>query len=142
MRLAEETEDLHLDAETVAKGVAAILSDTAKGLYYVAQVGNEIAIELIDDGGGINLEQIRANAVAQGRFGADATPTDAATTIPIHQWNRKGVDLGHHDLITLPIRSSLKHRTSRTFEVENPGDNEGDGKELSSRNPAQLTRLP
>ena len=43
MRLAEETEDLHLDAETVAKGVAAILSDTAKGLYYVAQVGNEIA---------------------------------------------------------------------------------------------------
>ena len=42
LRLAEETEDLQLDPDCVAKGVAAILADPAKGLYYVAEVESEV----------------------------------------------------------------------------------------------------
>ena len=42
LRLAEETEDLHLDPGCVAKGVAAILADPSKGLYFVAQVEREV----------------------------------------------------------------------------------------------------
>ena len=40
------------------------------------QVANEIAIELTDDGAGLDLGQLRAKAVAQGRIAADAQPTD------------------------------------------------------------------
>ncbi|MDQ6619059.1 MAG: Hpt domain-containing protein [Pseudomonadota bacterium] len=43
----------------------------------VRQVSNEIAIELTDDGGGLDLERIRARAVAQGRLAAEAQPTEA-----------------------------------------------------------------
>src|SRR4030095_13205642 len=43
----------------------------------VRQVGNEIAIELTDDGAGINLDQIRTKAVGQGKIAGDAQPTDA-----------------------------------------------------------------
>ena len=42
LRLAEETEELHLDPGCVDKGVAAILSDPAKGLYFVAQTRGEV----------------------------------------------------------------------------------------------------
>jgi len=42
LRLAWETEDLHLSPDCVAKGVAAILGDASKGLYFVAEVGKEI----------------------------------------------------------------------------------------------------
>jgi chemosensory pili system protein ChpA (sensor histidine kinase/response regulator) len=41
----------------------------------VRQVGNEIAIELADDGRGLDLAEIRAKAVAQHRLAADAQPT-------------------------------------------------------------------
>ena len=37
LRLAAETEDLRLDPECVSAGVAAILKDPAKGLYFVAE---------------------------------------------------------------------------------------------------------
>jgi chemosensory pili system protein ChpA (sensor histidine kinase/response regulator) len=43
----------------------------------VRQVGNEVAIEFADDGAGLDLEGIRARAVASGRLAADAQPTDA-----------------------------------------------------------------
>jgi hypothetical protein len=39
----------------------------------VRQVANEIAIELADDGAGLNLEGVRAKAVAQG--GSPPMPT-------------------------------------------------------------------
>ena len=42
LRLAAETEALHLDPECVNQGVAAILSDPAKGLYFVAQINGEV----------------------------------------------------------------------------------------------------
>lgn len=42
LRLAQETEDLHLNDKSVSKGVAAILGDPSKGLYFVAESGQEI----------------------------------------------------------------------------------------------------
>ena len=63
--------------ESRAARAAAGKPETGEIALTVRQVGNEIAIELVDDGGGINLEQIRARAVAQGRINADAAPTDA-----------------------------------------------------------------
>ncbi|HVN36501.1 MAG TPA: response regulator, partial [Casimicrobiaceae bacterium] len=53
-------------------------SETGEITLTVRQVGNEIAIELIDDGAGLDLERIRAKAVAQGRFKADDKPSDEA----------------------------------------------------------------
>ncbi len=52
-------------------------AETGEIALTVRQVGNEIAIELTDDGGGLDLEQIRGKAVVQGRIAADAHPTDA-----------------------------------------------------------------
>ena len=52
-------------------------SETGEITLTVRQVANEIAIELADDGAGLNLEGVRAKAVAQGRIAADAQPTDA-----------------------------------------------------------------
>jgi GNAT superfamily N-acetyltransferase len=37
IRLAEESEGLHLDPDTVAKGVSALLEDFSKGIYFVAE---------------------------------------------------------------------------------------------------------
>ena len=51
-------------------------SETGEITLTVRQVGNEIRIELADDGAGLNLAQVRARAVAQGRISADAQPTD------------------------------------------------------------------
>ncbi len=51
--------------------------ETGEIALTVRQVGNEIAIELTDDGRGLNLEQIREKAIAQGRIAADAQPTSA-----------------------------------------------------------------
>ena len=56
---------------------AAGKSETGEITLTVRQVGNEIAIELADDGAGLDLARIRAKAVAQGRIAADAAPTDA-----------------------------------------------------------------
>ena len=41
------------------------------------QQGNEVAISLADDGGGIPLEKIRSRAVAMGMIGVDEAVTDA-----------------------------------------------------------------
>ena len=51
-------------------------SETGEITLTVRQVANEIAIELTDDGAGIDLGQLRAKAVAKGRIAADAQPTD------------------------------------------------------------------
>jgi GNAT superfamily N-acetyltransferase len=47
LRLARETEDLRLEPLCVQQGVAALLSDPAKGLYYVAEVNGVIAGQLM-----------------------------------------------------------------------------------------------
>jgi chemosensory pili system protein ChpA (sensor histidine kinase/response regulator) len=74
----------HLLRNALDHGVESRAARTASGkpetgeiALTVRQVGNEVAIEITDDGAGINLDQIRARAVAQGRIAADAAPTDA-----------------------------------------------------------------
>src|SRR6185295_6258051 len=52
-------------------------SETGEIALTVRQVGNEIAIELADDGAGLDFAQIRARATAQGMLAPDAQPTDA-----------------------------------------------------------------
>src|SRR6185436_60017 len=51
-------------------------SETGEITLTVRQVANEIAIELVDDGAGLDLDRIRAKAIAQGRFKADDKPSD------------------------------------------------------------------
>ena len=63
--------------EPRARRVKAGKSETGEITLTVRQVANEIAIELTDDGAGLDLDQLRAKAVAKGRFAADAQPTDA-----------------------------------------------------------------
>ncbi len=43
LRLAAETEALRLDPERVRTGVAALLNDPSKGLYFVAEVDGSVA---------------------------------------------------------------------------------------------------
>ena len=52
--------------ESRAARAAAGKPETGEIALTVRQVGNEIAIELVDDGGGINLEQIRARGDRAG----------------------------------------------------------------------------
>ena len=62
--------------ETRSMRLKAGKSETGEITLTVRQVANEIAIELADDGAGLNLDRVRAKAIAQGRFAADAQPTD------------------------------------------------------------------
>jgi len=52
-------------------------SETGEITLTVRQVGNEIAIELADDGAGLDLARVRAKAIGMGKFPADAQPTNA-----------------------------------------------------------------
>ena len=63
--------------EPRATRVAAGKAETGEITLTVRQVGNEIAIELGDDGAGLDFAQIRARAVALGRIAAGVEPTDA-----------------------------------------------------------------
>jgi ribosomal protein S18 acetylase RimI-like enzyme len=45
--LAEESEGLHLDAARVQAGVAAVLEDPAKGMYYVAEMAGAVVGQLM-----------------------------------------------------------------------------------------------
>ncbi len=47
LRLAEETEQLRLNPQTVSAGVTAVLSDPAKGLYFVAEADGAVAGQLM-----------------------------------------------------------------------------------------------
>lgn len=61
--------------EDRAARVAASKSETGELAITVRQEGNEIALTLSDDGGGLPLEEIKARAVASGLFAADVEPT-------------------------------------------------------------------
>ena len=63
--------------EAADERVAAAKPETGEIALTVRQVGNEIAIEIADDGAGLDLDDIRAKAVAQGKLAAQARPTDA-----------------------------------------------------------------
>ena len=47
LKMALETEGLHLDAPTVQKGVAAVFEDAAKGAYYVAEADGQVIASLM-----------------------------------------------------------------------------------------------
>ncbi|HEY9170789.1 MAG TPA: GNAT family N-acetyltransferase [Verrucomicrobiae bacterium] len=47
LRLAAETEQLRLDPETVNAGVAAILADPVKGIYFVAEIEGVVVGQLM-----------------------------------------------------------------------------------------------
>jgi chemosensory pili system protein ChpA (sensor histidine kinase/response regulator) len=55
---------------------AAGKSETGEITLSVRQSGNEIEIELADDGAGIDLARVREKALAQGLVAADATPSE------------------------------------------------------------------
>jgi chemosensory pili system protein ChpA (sensor histidine kinase/response regulator) len=59
---------------------AAGKSETGEIALKVRQVGNEVVIELADDGAGIDFERVRERAVALGLVEADAAPTEAQLT--------------------------------------------------------------
>ena len=45
-KMAEETEDLHLERSTVQRGVEAVVRDPKKGFYLVAEKGNRMVGQL------------------------------------------------------------------------------------------------
>lgn len=47
IRMALETESLHLDPAVIVPGVQAVLSDPAKGLYFVAEISGQLAGQLM-----------------------------------------------------------------------------------------------
>jgi chemosensory pili system protein ChpA (sensor histidine kinase/response regulator) len=61
--------------ETREARLAAGKSETGEIELTVRQVGNEITIELVDDGRGIDFESVRERAVAVGLLPADSEPT-------------------------------------------------------------------
>ena len=74
----------HLLRNSVAHGVEAPAARTAAGkdaggvvTVTVAQAGNEVAVEVADDGAGLDLARIRLRAVERGLLSPDAKPSDA-----------------------------------------------------------------
>ena len=74
----------HLLRNAIAHGVESREARTAAGknetgelLVQVAQEGNEVVIEFSDDGGGLDLERIKAKAVSSGLLSEDDMATDA-----------------------------------------------------------------
>jgi len=47
LAMAMETEQLQLDLPTVIKGVAAVMADSSKGIYYVAEVNGQVVGSLL-----------------------------------------------------------------------------------------------
>jgi chemosensory pili system protein ChpA (sensor histidine kinase/response regulator) len=63
--------------ETREARVAAGKSETGELLVEVAQEGNEIVIEFSDDGGGLDLERIKAKAISTGLLAEEDAASDA-----------------------------------------------------------------
>ncbi|MYM93689.1 hybrid sensor histidine kinase/response regulator [Duganella vulcania] len=73
----------HLLRNAIAHGVesraarsAAGKNETGELLVQVTQQGNEVVIEFTDDGGGLDLERIRAKAISSGLLREDEEATD------------------------------------------------------------------
>ncbi|MBV7537372.1 Hpt domain-containing protein [Duganella sp. sic0402] len=73
----------HLLRNAIAHGVeardaraAAGKSETGELLVQAAQEGNEVVIEFSDDGGGLDLERIKAKAISLGMLDEDGQATD------------------------------------------------------------------
>jgi chemosensory pili system protein ChpA (sensor histidine kinase/response regulator) len=73
----------HLLRNSVAHGIEAAAQRRAAGkpetgtiTITAQQEGNEVAVEVRDDGGGLDLARIRARALDRGLLAADASPSD------------------------------------------------------------------
>ncbi|UCE33038.1 MAG: response regulator [Burkholderiales bacterium] len=62
--------------EPRAERIAAGKSETGEITIEVRQEGNEVVLSLGDDGGGLDLERIRARAIEAGLMPPDSRPTD------------------------------------------------------------------
>ncbi|HET9047036.1 MAG TPA: Hpt domain-containing protein, partial [Casimicrobiaceae bacterium] len=62
--------------EARAVRVAAGKPETGEISLTVRQIGNEVVIELADDGGGIDFERVRRRALSLGMIAGDAEPTE------------------------------------------------------------------
>jgi chemosensory pili system protein ChpA (sensor histidine kinase/response regulator) len=81
--------------ESPERGVAA--GKDAGGLVSitVAQSGNEVAVEVADDGAGLDLARIRSLAVARGVLAADAEASDAELAQIVFKPGFSTADSGH-----------------------------------------------
>ncbi|MGH8712774.1 MAG: Hpt domain-containing protein, partial [Casimicrobiaceae bacterium] len=106
--------------------------ETGEITVNVRQQGNEIAIDLADDGAGLDLDRIRERARAQGLVAADVEPTEAqliefifapgfSTAAKITQISGRGVgmDVVRSDIAALggrvEVASSAQHGTAFTL---------------------------
>jgi chemosensory pili system protein ChpA (sensor histidine kinase/response regulator) len=71
--------------ETPAERQAAGKDPTGSVTVTLTQVGNEVAVEVRDDGAGLNLARIRERALALGLFGAGVEPTESALSALIFE---------------------------------------------------------
>ena len=121
--------------EPRAQRIKAGKSETGEITLTVRQVANEIAIELADDGAGLNLEGVRAKAVAQGRIAADAHPSEAqliecifhpgfSTASKVTQVSGRGIgmDVVRSEIMTLGGRVEVATRagSGTTFHLYLP----------------------
>ncbi|HVE50664.1 MAG TPA: Hpt domain-containing protein [Casimicrobiaceae bacterium] len=101
----------------------------------VRQAGNEIVIELVDDGGGIELSRIREKAIALQMIAADAEPTEAqlldcifrpgfstASKVTAISGRGVGMDVVRSEIAALGGRVDIasKHRFGTRFTLSLP----------------------
>jgi len=77
----------HLLRNSVSHGIESTEARTAAGKeaagslrIEVGQHGNEVLLNFVDDGAGLNLERIRQRGIEQGLIAADAPPDEKALT--------------------------------------------------------------
>jgi chemosensory pili system protein ChpA (sensor histidine kinase/response regulator) len=100
--------------ESRAARVAAGKSETGEVELTVRQIGNEIAIEIADDGSGIDFDRVRARAVSLGLIAADDDPTihdlveclfhpgfSTATTVTQISGRGIGMDVVRNEIVAL-----------------------------------------
>src|SRR5690606_2846598 len=63
--------------ETRAERIAAGKPEVGEISVEVRQEGNEVVIQFVDDGHGLDLDRIRSKALASGLLDADAQPAEA-----------------------------------------------------------------
>jgi chemosensory pili system protein ChpA (sensor histidine kinase/response regulator) len=122
---------LETPAERVAKGKSEIGEITIDA----QQVGNEVILTLTDDGGGLNLERIRAKAIEQGLLeeGTEVTDTQLtqyifmagfSTAESVTQISGRGVgmDIVRNEILSLGGRIDISSAPGRgtTFTIALP----------------------
>ena len=101
--------------------VAAGKLETGEISLTVRQVGNEVVIELADDGGGVDFARVRERALSLGLLAADAEPTDAqlveflfepgfSTASKVTQISGRGIGM---DVVRAEDRRARRPRRSR-----------------------------